>query len=216
MQTAEDSNAYDRPETVFYVTADNVEMWKQAQNSDVAARIRVPFDAREFIAKVNGTQDSDVDGFIKVDHETPTNPVAINSEVWTYSYDANGNVDSIVSSTGERIYGYDNLNRLTQDTRGPTQTIEYDRNGNRTSDAIDAVTNTYDYVLNSNQLHTDPTGTVEHDAVVTGAVARGVVLYRPRRIGVQLVAVEDVVVGIGQGIDAIAGASEVGLPRRAE
>ena len=92
------------------------------------------------------------------------NPAVINSEVWTYSYDSNGNVSSIVSSTGERIYGYDNLNRLTQDTRGPTQTIEYDRNGNRTSDAIDAVTNTYDYVLNSNQLHTDPTGTVVHDA----------------------------------------------------
>ena len=53
-------------------------------------------------------------------------------------------------------------------------------------------------------------------AVVAGAIACGVVHHRPRGIGVQLVAVEDVVVGVGQGIDAIAGASEVGLPRRAE
>ena len=130
----------------------------------MAALTRVPFDAREFIAKVNGTQDSDVDGFIKVDHETPTNPAAINSEVWTYDYDTNGNVNSIVSSTGERIYVYDTLNRLTEDTRDTTQTLQYDRNGNRTSDSINALTNTYHYVLNSNQLDTDPAGMVVHDA----------------------------------------------------
>jgi len=164
VQTAEDPNAYDRPATVYYVTADTVEMWKQAKNSDAAVRTRVPFDAREFIAKVNKTQGSEVDGFIKVDHGTPIDPVAINSEVWTYSYDANGNVSSIVSSSGERIYGYDNLNRVTQDTNGATQTIAYDRNGNRTSDTIDPVTNTYNYVLNSNKLDTDPAGTVGHDA----------------------------------------------------
>ena len=48
-------------------------------------------------------------------------------------------------------------------------------------------------------------------AVVTGAIARGVVRYRPRGIGVQLVTVEDVVVGVGYGIDRIAGAVTVAV-----
>ena len=48
-----------------------------------------------------------------------------------YRYSAlRGGSTSDVNGNGERIYGYDNLNRLTEDTRDSAQLLQYDRNGN--------------------------------------------------------------------------------------
>jgi len=168
IQTAEDPNAYDRPDTVYYVTADNISVWQRAKSdeaSNVASYQRMPFDAKALIAKLDRNEPS-VDGFIKVNHGTPSNPISIDAETWTYAYDANGNVESILSSTGDHIYTYDALNRVIEDTR-PSQsreTINYDRNGNRTGKTIDAITDTYNYIANSNKLDSDPVGQVTHDA----------------------------------------------------
>ncbi len=69
--------------------------------------------------------------YLNVSHggTTPASSI-IDSETWVYTYDANGNVDAIDTTTGITIYGYDALDRLTGDDR-PTQaadTLNYDRN----------------------------------------------------------------------------------------
>jgi len=167
VKTAEDPNAYDRPDTVYYLTTANFSVWqngKEDKSTNAVNYERMAFDAKAFIAKLDRTEQS-VDGFVKVSHGTPSNPIAIDSEVWSYVYDSNGNVDTITSSNGSTVYTYDALNRLTEDTR-PTQsteTIDYDRNGNRTGKTIDAITDTYNYIANSNKLNTDPVGLVTHD-----------------------------------------------------
>jgi len=180
LQTAEDPNAYDRPDTVYYVTRDSLSKWQPVNTNDllsnkktsinasqqVAVHDHIKYDNSALIAKLasNDTATA-IDGFINVNHGTPSSPIAIDSEVWSYVYDSNGNVDSITASDGSIVYTYDALNRLTEDTRPAhsTETIDYDRNGNRTGKTIDAITDTYNYLANSNTLDTDPAGQITHD-----------------------------------------------------
>lgn len=89
----------------------------------------------------------------------------IDSETWVYTYDANGNVDAIDTTTGITIYGYDALDRLTGDDR-PTQaadTLNYDRNGNRTNITNGVTSMASSYLPNSNQLDTLSDGIIGHD-----------------------------------------------------
>ena len=176
IQTAEDPNSYDRPATVYYVARDAVNVWRAVNEKEIdgdkseSRRVvhkKASINMNALLAKLN--QDPVAwreKGFIKVSHGTAGNPVSIDSELWTYSYDANGNVENITSSAGNKLYGYDALNRLTEDTQGEqsTQAIVYDRNGNRASHSIDAIVNSYGYITDSNKLTTDPLGSVEHDA----------------------------------------------------
>jgi len=173
METAEDPNSSDRPDTVYYVTQDQVNVWQSAAakttanpSERVVRHERADIDMRTVLAKLG--QDPDAwrnAGFIKVNHGTAGNPVAVDSEIWTYVYDANGNAQSITRSNGAASYSYDALNRLTSDTQSGqvTHTLDYDRNGNRTAQTANAVTDNYGYVVNSNQLNSDPQGSVTHD-----------------------------------------------------
>jgi len=174
LETAEDPNSYDRPETVYYVTQDQVDVWQSVgaktkikQTDRVIHHERADIDMRTVLAKLG--QDPDAwrnAGFIKVNHGTASNPVAVDSEIWSYVYDANGNAQSITRSNGSASYVYDALNRLTSDGQSgqAIQTLGYDRNGNRTTQTANAITDSYGYVANSNQLNTDPQGGVTHDA----------------------------------------------------
>ena len=79
----------------------------------------------------------------------------------TEHYDLNGNIDQRIDGSGATTYSYDALDRL-QSEAGPnqTQTITYDGNGNRKSDA----TGSYTYLSNSNKLNTAPNQTISLDA----------------------------------------------------
>ncbi len=106
--------------------------------------------------------------FINVSHNgTASTANTIDSETRSYTYDANGNVNTIDTLSGTMSYGYDSLDRLIADDR-PTQaadTIDYDRNGNRTG-ITDGITNTTSSYLpnsNSNQLDVLGSGTMGHD-----------------------------------------------------
>jgi RHS repeat-associated protein len=72
-----------------------------------------------------------------------------------YTYDAVGNLDTMIDSTGTTDYDYDNLDRLTTITYPNTKTIDYtyDAVGNITGIATDFGTVTYGYYGN-NLLHT--------------------------------------------------------------
>lgn len=75
-----------------------------------------------------------------------------------YTYDLNGNIETIADSTGITTYGYDSLNRLTQITRpdGKTISYTYDVRGNRKSvngDSLPSVQGQVYYEYNQrNQL----------------------------------------------------------------
>ncbi|MBL1276437.1 MAG: RHS domain-containing protein [Ectothiorhodospiraceae bacterium] len=89
----------------------------------------------------------------------------MDSETWVYTYDANGNVDTVTDITGLKDYGYDALDRLTRDDQ-PTQaadTLDYDRNGNRTRITDGVTTLNSGYLLNSNLLDTLGADTIGHD-----------------------------------------------------
>jgi RHS repeat-associated protein len=172
-QTAEDPNSHDRPDTVYYVSADHISVW---QSRDTIAGVnavsveRLPLTTQALVAALtaghhNAHADVRVGEFIKVSHGTASSPVSIDSEVWSYTYDANGNIEDIRSSSGDKFYAYDALNRLLDDTRSgySSETFDYDRNGNRTAKTVDAVTDSYGYITNSNQLSSDPQGSVIHD-----------------------------------------------------
>lgn len=81
-----------------------------------------------------------------------------------YDYDANGNLKTLQSLPLVGVYGYDALDRLSQDQRTTTATTSssftYDANGNRQSENL----GTYSYLANSNRLSTTPTGGITLDA----------------------------------------------------
>ena len=156
-QTATDPNAHDRPATVAYLTADRLTLWQQQLASNDAAH-GPRQEAITVNAKAPGQWPSEEAGrYIKVNHggTAPTAP-AMDSETWTYTYDANGNVDSIDTDSGTAVYGYDALDRLTQDARPgqPAHSLSYDRNGNRTAISDGTGTTTSHYRPNSNRLDT--------------------------------------------------------------
>jgi len=175
-QTAEDPNSYDRPETVYFVSGDELSVWRTVDKdpeTETASttvkhvvRDRIPFDAQAFVASLDHNQDkSQVGKYIKVSHGTASSPVSFDSEVWSYRYDANGNIEDIVNSAGNSVYTYDALDRVIEETRPgqSTETLDYDRNGNRTAKTVDAIVDTYGYITNSNQLNSDPIGAIAHD-----------------------------------------------------
>ncbi|MCK4587001.1 MAG: RHS domain-containing protein, partial [Gammaproteobacteria bacterium] len=101
------------------------------------------------------------------DEPTATQPEALASEVVSYSYDKNGNVDTINTSLNNSLYAYDTLDRLVSDniSTQPEKTLDYDRNGNRSSENQSGVPTNYDYLPNSNQLNTIDGNSITHDAV---------------------------------------------------
>jgi len=159
MQTAEDPNAYDRPEA--YLTPDNLNIWPQ-QGKGLNT---LPLD--RVILDIHGPNTEMKKGeYLNVSHGG-TSPVSnsIDSETWVYTYDANGNVDAIDTTTGTTVYGYDALDRLTADDQ-PTQaadTLSYDRNGNRTNITNGVISMSSSYLPNSNQLDTLGGGSIGHD-----------------------------------------------------
>jgi|GEM_PF-643385 len=78
-------------------------------------------------------------------------------DTYSYSYDANGNRSSVITSSGTISYQYDVLNQLTQETLadGTTITYEYDAVGNRTKKIVtqsgNSTTTNYTYDA-ANQL----------------------------------------------------------------
>jgi RHS repeat-associated protein len=76
---------------------------------------------------------------------------------YTYTYDANNNHTSVVTSSGTISYQYDVLNQLTQETLadGTTISYEYDAAGNRTKKSVtqggNTTTTNYTYDV-ANQL----------------------------------------------------------------
>jgi RHS repeat-associated protein len=80
------------------------------------------------------------------------------NRIWTYGYDPNGNLETVVDANGnfttgdpndgKTIYGYDELNRLrsiTYSDATPDVTFAYDANDNRKQMADGSGTETYDY-----------------------------------------------------------------------
>ncbi|HBB29414.1 MAG TPA: hypothetical protein DC000_09245, partial [Clostridiales bacterium] len=72
---------------------------------------------------------------------------------YSYTYDANGNRTSVITSNGTINYKYDELNRLTQETLldGTIISYEYDAAGNRTKKTAGSTATNYTYD-NGNQL----------------------------------------------------------------
>lgn len=68
-----------------------------------------------------------------------------------YAYDANSNLVGLQSLPQVSTYGYDALDRLTQDAF-ITGTFDYDPNGNRVQADVGAASTTYAYAPNSNRL----------------------------------------------------------------
>ena len=171
MQTATDPNAHDRPEILAYLTTESFRIWQKPQTGYASQTI--PLEA--ITLNASGTRqwnsqwlnESESRGeYIKVDHGgTPPTAGPIDSETWIYSYDANGNVDTIDSSIGATVYGYDALDRIINDDKPgqPLRGLDYDRNGNRTSLSEDSVITTYTYQANSNQLDTLNGNSIQHD-----------------------------------------------------
>ncbi len=161
MQTAEDPNAYDRPPALAYLTPDNLNIWpQQGKGFNTLPLDHVIFD-------IHGANTGMKKGeYLNVSHGgTPPASSSIDSETWIYTYDANGNVDTIDTTTGTTIYGYDALDRLTGDDQ-PTQaadTLNYDRNGNRTNITDGVISMASSYLPNSNQLDTLGGGIIGHD-----------------------------------------------------
>ena len=165
MRTATDPNAYDRPDTMAFLSDNRLTVWRKpaAAMQYLATTLSMDGYSRQSHYPAG---EANQGRFLKVNHggSLPT-AGAIDSETWIYTYDANGNVDTIDSSTGSTIYGYDALDRLTSDDL-PTQaadTLGYDRNGNRTT-ITDGVSSTNSiYLPNTNQLDTLGAGTIGHD-----------------------------------------------------
>jgi len=161
MQTAEDPNAYDRPAALAYLTPEGLNVWQQQEKGAKALRLdRAIFNVRRAHASMNKGD------YLKVNHGgTGPTAGALDSETWIYTYDANGNVDTIDKDTATMTYGYDALDRLIRDGQ-PNQDAEiltYDRNGNRTA-ITDGVTSTSSvYLPNSNQLDTLGSSSIGHD-----------------------------------------------------
>ncbi len=94
----------------------------------------------------------------------------------TYTLDENGNPTTIDDSLqGQGTYAYDNLDRLTSETRdGSTTNYTYDAVGNRLTKAVDGTTTTYNYD-DANQLASAGATTYTYDAngSRTGMTANG-------------------------------------------
>ncbi len=168
LQTATDPNAYDRPATVAYLTMKQFALWQQQAAGDGPSyklQWEDIMDRSNALAQWQGEERGE-GRYIKVNHGG-TAPTAgpIDSDTWTYTYDANGNMETITDSTGARVYGYDALDRLTSDTQPsqPTDTLGYDRNGNRTSISDGVASLTSVYLPNSNQLDTLNGSAITHD-----------------------------------------------------
>ncbi|VAW86915.1 Alkaline phosphatase, partial [hydrothermal vent metagenome] len=168
LQTATDPNAHDRPKTLAYLTADNFTLWQQQLASNDVAQImpteRVIFGASELSrlqSKAAGKGE-----YIKTNHGgTAPTAVSMDSETWIYTYDANGNIDSIETNSGATAYDYDTLDRLTNDARPnqPAHSLGYDHNGNRTTITDGTIATNSSYKPNSNRLDTLGGTTITHD-----------------------------------------------------
>jgi len=161
IQTAEDPNAYDRPDAIAYVSDYQMKQWNDNQLLSSVT------NAKPWLANLKlGDAANEPYEYIKVAHGTAAGTVSIDSEAVIYSYDANGNVASITGLNDSYAYSNDALDRLTDDmsTSGGNITYDYDRNGNRTDKTLDSVSGVYSYELDSNRLSTDPVGTMTHDA----------------------------------------------------
>ncbi len=162
-QTAEDPNAYDRPQDIVYLSDTKLIEWKNGVAQD-------PLSGQfgQVLAKLFKEQSgaSPKDYYVKVNHGTIAYPVSVPSELFTYAYDANGNVISITGTNNTNLYWNDALDRLTDDqpANGPARQYAYDRNGNRTRMSENGTTALLDYQLNSNLLISDARGAVSHDA----------------------------------------------------
>lgn len=144
-----------------------VELWQQGAGKERDEKMplvhsRVPTETNNWVAPVTTANIPWADGFIKVAN-VPTVPIA--SEIKSYTYDANSNVDSITGSNGVRVIGYDALNRVTADSGVgvPTGVLEYDRNGNRTVLTENTVPYGLTYLIDSNRQTADIEGVVAHD-----------------------------------------------------
>jgi len=146
---------YNKPDSLFWVVDGEIKSWHRIDGTE-----QYSYETRS-TQEIEGRGDK---GLVKVATSTSTT-APITSEVWSYNYDSNGNVDIIVTNAGIIDYGYDALDRLTRDDQ-PNQnadTLTYDLNGNRTA-ITDGVTSTNSvYLPNSNQLDTLGSGSIGHD-----------------------------------------------------
>ncbi|MDO3388122.1 RHS repeat-associated core domain-containing protein [Gilvimarinus sp. SDUM040013] len=76
-----------------------------------------------------------------------------------YSYDANGNIETILNNTQSNNYTYDKINQLkTSSSPEESASFGYDLNGNRTSKLQDGSLSSYDYDPLSNKLSSATVG----------------------------------------------------------
>ena len=97
-----------------------------------------------------------------------TMPDINGGQTWVYTYDANGNVQSIDRQTSVTdSYAYDALNRLIDDQANNQIPInyQYDHNGNRTNFTQGSVVDAYTYTPASNRLEATTATTITRDAV---------------------------------------------------
>lgn len=82
---------------------------------------------------------------------------------YVYTYDAKGNITSVINNAGQTMYTYDELDQLTQETMPDGTTIQYtyDSVGNRTSKTVtkDDVVTSYQYSYDDVDQLTSVNGT---------------------------------------------------------
>ena len=141
------------PDTMVYVDKGYLDVWYRSDVEDSAyryQRISAPIHQRQQVKPAR---------FIKTAAGDPI--LATRS----YSYDANGNVLNITKPDGIHSYGYDALDRIVNDAQPSIDVIglNYDANGNRTSDTQGAESNVYGIGAGSNRLDAVNGQTVSRD-----------------------------------------------------
>ena len=174
---------YERAQGLIVLSEQDIDLWHRETGKQFMTHKHMEFDGKQWFARnfkaLLEQQNTHKYYFNTVSHTswipTQTDASALLSENWVYTYDPNGNVETIIRNNGLAVFEYDALDRLIADVQANLQTwfFDYDRNGNRLAKSISGVFSNLTYLSSSNQLASIDGGNIGRNVVGNRISDRG-------------------------------------------